>query len=139
MSLTDKVHPHIRNEEDSPLGLSDFLGLSLIERVDGTAHFHFTIEQEHANLMGNMNGGVVYAASDMVAYNALLSILPHDKAAVTSDLQVSMLRGGRIGDKVDVRAEVVKLGRTLAFIEVRSFVDGKLIATAKLTKAVLDI
>ena len=133
------LHPHVNDDGQGRLGFEDFLGFSIRERSDGRAAGAINVEQRHANLMGNLHGGVIYAASDMLAYHALLSILPHDKGAVTADIQVSMLRGGKIGDTVEMIAEVIKLGRTLAFIETKSFVAGKLIATTKATKAILDV
>lgn len=139
MQSTETHHPHSNQNTGERLGLETFFGMSEYEVRDGKTFCRFKIEERHANLMGNMNGGVIYAASDMVGYNALLAVLPHDKGAVTADIQVSMLRGGRVGDTVEMVAQVIKVGRTLAFIEVESFIAGKLIATTKLTKAVLDI
>lgn len=139
MVENSSLHPHLVREKDQKLGLEKFLQMSEYERSKGKSVCRIQLGHRHVNLMGAMNGGVIYAATDMLSYDALLSILPHDKAGVTVDMQTSLLRGGKIGETIDMEAVVIKLGRTLAFIEVKSLIEGKLVAITKITKAILDI
>jgi acyl-coenzyme A thioesterase PaaI-like protein len=66
-------------------------------------------------------------------------LVPHladSQHAVTHDLHVSFMRSIPTGARCDLCASVSRIGRTLAFLEVSAHVDGKLVATARITKSI---
>jgi len=48
-----------------------------------------------------------------------------------------VLRPGKLNDKVIYQSKLVKRGRTLCFIDVEARIEGKLIATARVTKSIV--
>lgn len=117
--------------------LHRYLGLDDIDSVEGEATLAFTVNENTLNPAGVLHGGVVYTLCDVCAYAGLLSVLTDDEEAVTHDIHVSALRSAKFGDKVRVRSTLVKRGRSLCFIDVAAEVEGKLIATARVTKSIL--
>ena len=70
---------------------------------------------------------------------ASLDLLPQGKTAVTADLHVSVMRTAPPGQEITLLGRVVRPGATLFFCEAEAIADGKLIASARLTKAVVDL
>jgi len=68
-----------------------------------------------------------------------LSVLKPNEEAVTHDIHISVLRPGKLNDKVLYQSKLVKRGRTLCFIDVEASIDGKLIATARVTKSIVPV
>ena len=114
------------------------LGVTGIEAADGAAELRFTVGAYAVNPAGALHGGVLYTLCDVAAYCALLSQLSDDREAVTHDLHVSVLRSAAAGAEVAVRASIRRLGRTLAFVDVEAFAGERLLATARVTKSLLD-
>lgn len=85
-----------------------------------------------------MNGGVLSVLLDASAYLALEPALGADEDAVSHDLHISMLRPVMIGDRVDLRGELVQKGRRVAFVNSEARVNGRLVATARITKSIVQ-
>ena len=115
-----------------------YLALQGFESADGKGQLQLTVDDQHINPAKALHGGVVYSVLDVVSYIALLSLLPADKEAVTHDIHVSVLRPATKGDTVTFSAEIEKLGRSLAFINAKASVNGKTIATARVTKSIVQ-
>lgn len=130
------MNPRLQNVLSHPL--HQFLGVADIHSADGQGEIRITVTDELVNPAGVFHGGVVYVVSDVCAYAGLLSLLNDNEEAVTHDLHVSILRPATRGDEVVFRSEVVKRGRQLCFIDVTASVNDKIIATARVTKSVID-
>lgn len=83
---------------------------------------------------GLMSGQAMMAAADTAM--ALLLLAAHGAPCATVDMSTSFLRPA-IGSELNVRAEIVRLGRSLAFLraELTGVDSGKLVATATATYA----
>ena len=127
--------PHIQTIES--VALHQYFGFKLLEAENGKAKAQITVTDNVINPAGMLHGGVVYSLCDVICYLAFLSKAGEDAFAATHDIFVSVLRSARAGDIVTFEGEITKLGKNLAFLESNAYVDGKKIATAKVTKSIL--
>jgi len=118
--------------------LHRFLGVALLDEADPCAGICLQVGENAHNNVGILHGGVVAALLDVASYLALLPLLGPGESAVTHDATVSLLRGVATGRRVELRGTVLRRGRTLAFLRADATVDGELVATAQLTKSVLQ-
>jgi len=114
-------------------------GFELVEHGDGACHARCTVTDAHVNFGGVVHGGVMYLLLDVAAYCAAVTVMPAGMNATTHDLHVSVLRPTPLGVDLDLRAEVRKRGRTLYFIDVEATVDGRLMASARVTKSLVRL
>lgn len=116
-----------------------FLLRSLIPQpttTRGTSISHLTLAPEHLNSGGSIHGSVSATIVDWASGNALATMRSGSGASV--DMHVTFLNKAMLGDVVEVRGVVDKLGRRMAFtrVEVRRVRDGELVVTAIHTKIV---
>ena len=71
-----------------------------------------------------INGGTLMALADVAVYVAVFSNVGIVPLAVTNELKMNFLRPA-IGGDVIARAELVKLGRRVAYATVDVFMDGE--------------
>lgn len=137
-------HPNTANEYRERidavfrLPLHQFVGVRDIQASEGRSRVLLEVEDNAINPASMLHGGVVYTLCDVAAYTALLSILPTDREAVTHNIAISILRPAKYGARIVFTAEVVKLGRTLCFIQVKACEDDTIIASASVTKSIID-
>ena len=117
--------------------LHQYLGIRSIGSEDGVGTLSINISKNVLNPAGAFHGGVIYILCDVCAYAGLLSRLDEKTEAVTHDIQVSVMSSAKLGDVVEFKSKVVRLGRRLCFIEVTAKVKDKIIATAKVTKSII--
>ena len=118
------------------LPLHQFLGLTALSSDAGRGALSITITENLINPAGIFHGGVIYVLCDVCAYGGLLSLLDEDTEAVTHDIQISVMRSAKLADVVDFQSDVVKLGKTICFIDVKVTVSGEIIASARVTKSI---
>ncbi len=118
--------------------LHRFLGVKRIEAAAGKSAFSVEVGEQLINPAGVLHGGAVYVLCDVCAYSALLGLMDDHTEAVTHDIHVSVMRPATFGQVVRFSAEVVKAGRSLSFIDVRAEAQGKVIATARVTKSMIS-
>jgi uncharacterized protein (TIGR00369 family) len=128
--------PSRRQQVLLDFALHRHLGLAFETSADGTASAGFVVGPQHV-AFGGLHGGVLYALMDAVGMLALLTRLAPEHHAVTHDLHVSVMRGAALGDRVVLAAQVARLGRSLAFVDVAARVGETVIATARVTKSVV--
>ncbi|HEX3671913.1 MAG TPA: PaaI family thioesterase [Candidatus Cybelea sp.] len=96
------------------------------------------LQQQH----GFAHAGVIMTLADHTLGGAAATMVPADKDIITVDNKTTFLRPGT-GTVLRCRAEVLRAGKTLAFVEaiVRSDSEGKetIVATASSTVAVIDL
>jgi uncharacterized protein (TIGR00369 family) len=119
------------------LPLHRFLDIHEINAHAGTAELTIIVKDNMVNMVNLLHGGIIYTLCDACAYAALTSKLDNDTEAVTHDIQVSVMRPAKLGEKVVFNAEVVKLGKRVCFMAVKAFVNDKLIATSTVTKSII--
>lgn len=113
-------------------------GFRLEHAADGRCRAGFRVEAGQLNLGGVVHGGVWYTLLDVTAFCATVTALPPGiRAASTVDLHVQVLEAGHPGDDVELEGRVLRVGRRLAFSEAEARIDGRIVATARLTKALL--
>jgi uncharacterized protein (TIGR00369 family) len=133
MTTTDL---HARSRAILEVALNHHLGLVFDGIVDGVARAHF-VATPATLAFGGVHGGVLYALTDAVCMLALLPALDPSQHAVTHDLYVSVMRPVPPGAVCRLSARVLRHGRTLAFLESTAEVDGKIVASGRVTKSIV--
>ena len=127
--------------------------LGLMESYPLHSQFGFTIDEHgpgrclascevgapHLNIGGVVHGGVMYLLLDVTAYCAAVTVLPEGMNATTHDIHVSVMRPTPPGVRLVMTGTVRKRGRTLYFIDAEAVADGKLVASARVTKSLVPI
>lgn len=116
-----------------------YLGLNQFQSDNGQGSLQLQVAEQHINPAGALHGGIIYSVLDVVAYVALLSQLPPTQEAVTHDIHISVMRAAKLGDHLEFSASIEKLGKSLAFIKAKASSNGKLIATARVTKSLISL
>ena len=112
-------------------------GTIVVESADGgVATLRLTPGEAHLRPGGLVSGPTLMMLSDAAAYAALLSLSDGAKMAVTSNLNISFLRGGRAGEDIRVVASVVKPGRRLSVIVAEAFGGEALLSHCTMTYAI---
>ncbi len=110
--------------------LGDVLGMIIESREAGRSRMRLTVDPAWYNPHGVLHGGVIYIMVDSAMGTAVSSGLRDGELCTTIDVSISYLASVREGTLV-AEANVVKLGRNIAFIEAKVTDDkGKLVATA---------
>ena len=112
------------------------VGLEVVDAQAGKATLRIVVGTPVQNLGGNLHGGAIATLVDDAGTIAIMTADKDGRPGVTTDLNVSYLAAGKAGEAVLVVAEVLKVGRTLAFVTVdlRSEQTGKLLAQGRMTK-----
>ncbi len=118
--------------------------LELISAADGRSEVRFPVNDFTTNPQGALHGGIVYALMDVACFFAVISKLPPEQHAVTTETHSSVLRAASKGERVIIRAHVDRLGRTLAAMRAEAYAvnaeqQERLIATGSVTKAIIQI
>lgn len=113
------------------------LGLELLAAEPGKSRLALNVTPACENAVGVLHGGLVYAIADVASYVALVGMLDPEQDGTTHDIHVSVMRPAPAGSRVVFEAEVRRKGRTLAFVDVEASIDGKLVASARVTKSIV--
>lgn len=124
-------------EELSEVPLHRFYGLEVLEMAPGRGRAAMTVSDDTSNVHGWLHGGVYYAVLDVAAYLGVVPLLEVGENAVTHDIHVSVLRPGRRGQTLTLSGRVRRRGRSLVFCEAEAWIDGKLAASARVTKSIV--
>ena len=111
-------------------------GLALVGVAEGRAQARIEVSEEVGNLMGTLHGGAIATLVDDVGTVAIMSGDKDGRPGVTTDLSISYMSAAPAGSTVIIDGRVLKVGRTLAFVEVelRRESDQKLLAQGRMTK-----
>ncbi len=102
-----------RVERRSPF--LDLLGELYVRDEDGRPVYGLRVRPEHANNRGGLHGGVLTTLADLVlGYTTAFASDP-PLALTTASLTVDFVGGAAVGDWLEGRAEIVRVGRALAF------------------------
>lgn len=125
-------------EEVLGLPLHQYLGLRLLEAESGTSRLAMFAGERTLNGRGGVNSGLLSTVADVAAAIASFSLLPSTEVVSTIDFHLQMMRTAAPGSEIEAVGRVVKPGRTLFFCESQILADGKLCATARITKVVQE-
>ncbi len=101
----------------------------------------FEVTRELAGGFDYLHGGVLYAALDIASAYTLVPRLRRGIQEKTVDVALSMIRSAKVGETVEILADVEHLGRSSAFLRVvaRREGDGKLLARGQVTKTFVEL
>lgn len=116
-----------------------FIGAELIDPDRPEAGARFVVGPNTEGRPGTLNGGVISVLLDAVAYLALAPTLAPGETALSHDLHISLLRGVAVGQTVELVGRVVQQGRRVAFLDATASVEGTPVATARITKTVVQV
>ena len=131
-----ELDPRVRGVLEVPI--HRFLGVELTDPKRPAAGIVFSAREPALNNVGVLHGGVVTALLDVASYLAVLPSLGRDENAVTHSTSASLLRSVAAGSRVHVRGELVRRGRTTAFLRAEASVDGTTVAIGQVTKSVIS-
>jgi len=114
--------------------VNKFHGLKLISQTAGQAVIEFVPNANHENTNGCTHGGVIASVLDTVAFLAAIKTLHSGEMIITHDIYVSMLKPISIGSKVVFTGKLIQNGKNVIFLDSEAHVNGKLVASAKVTK-----
>lgn len=117
--------------------------LTLHHAGDGRAELSFAVNDFTGNPQGALHGGILYALMDVACFFAVVPALAEEQHPVSVEVHTSVLRAARHGERVVLRSQLDRLGRTLAAMRCEAFaVDSqaseRLIATGSVTKSILS-
>ncbi|CAL52417.1 Phenylacetic acid degradation-related domain [Ostreococcus tauri] len=100
----------------------------------GKFQCELTVTAELTNRFGTLHGGCVATIVDVLTTVALLTLT--DRGGVSTDLSCSYVAPAVLGERVRVECEVIRAGRTLAWMEcaIKRISDNSVLATGKHTK-----
>ncbi|MDF1555750.1 MAG: PaaI family thioesterase [Deferrisomatales bacterium] len=115
------------------IGLVKHLGVEL-RRVDAdSAEMSFVVAEKHGNYLGGLHGGAIAAVMDTVVFFPG-RLLPSGRKLTTEGIEVHFFRPVSMGERVTVRAQIMRLGRRVCTVEAKaSDPSGKEIASAVVT------
>jgi acyl-coenzyme A thioesterase 13 len=109
-------------------------GFRLLEASGGRAVVECDVTDGVRNRAGSLHGGVIATLVDDAGTAAIASADAEGRFGVTTDLCVSYFAAALQGT-VTARAQVLKPGRTLAFVTVDILdASGRLLAQGRMTK-----
>ncbi|XP_027837151.2 acyl-coenzyme A thioesterase 13-like isoform X1 [Aphis gossypii] len=102
--------------------------VDLISAGNGQLIAEMVVEKQHTNVLGTLHGGFTATAVDVLSSMAVLThprvvedIDSAPNSGVSVDIHVSYLNSAKVGDRIVIDSETVKLGRNLAFLKVTLF------------------
>jgi len=94
-----------------------FLGEMMVRVDDGVARVRMTPERQHSNLANVVHGGAMLGFIDVSLFAAARSFnLISAGTAVTLDLNTHFIGGGRIGEPLEARIELLRETGRLLFL-----------------------
>ncbi|KNC97148.1 uncharacterized protein SPPG_09477 [Spizellomyces punctatus DAOM BR117] len=102
----------------------------------GTVLCELTVEDYHLNRLQGLHGGTICTLVDIGGSLAVAAKANNTYTGVSTDISVSFLNGGKIGDKLQIHSTCNKKGKTLAYTTVEVKAGDKLLATGSHTKYV---
>jgi uncharacterized protein (TIGR00369 family) len=118
--------------------LLKLLDASLINAEDPAAGITIRVTEGALNAVDTLHAGAIATLLEITAYLALLPGLAFDEEAATHAFTASYLRAGHPGDDLRCTATVIRRSRRLAFVSAELTGNGELLATASVTKSILQ-
>ena len=108
----------------------ELLGPIFYKKSEGSLVIALRAEQKHCNARDQVHGGVFSSLADIaLGYNAAFSSKP-PVPIVTASLTIDYAGSAKLGDWIEIKTDLQKVGRTLAFANCYFIVNTKRIARA---------
>ncbi|XP_051025309.1 acyl-coenzyme A thioesterase 13 [Acomys russatus] len=93
------------------------------------------VEEQHANKLGTLHGGLTATLVDSISTMALMCT-ERGLPGVSVDMNITYMSPAKIGEEILITAYILKQGKTLAFasVDLTNKATGKLIAQGRHTK-----
>jgi acyl-coenzyme A thioesterase PaaI-like protein len=111
----------------SPFG--ELIGPNWEKEENGVTRYGFTVERKHLNRSDGLHGGMISAFLDMALARTIARATKQPRIA-TIRLGVDFVDVARVGEFVEVRAEIIRSTRSLVFIRGTLLCAERVIATA---------
>lgn len=98
----------------------EYVGIRCEELGNGYAVVRWQYDKRWLRPGGYVFGGLLMMLADMAIYYAILSVVGLKPMAVTNELKINFLRPA-VGTDVLARGEVLKVGRRIAYGEIRLY------------------
>lgn len=122
---------------DTPL--HRHMGIRAADPADPALGIVFDVGSDLVNNSAMLHGGLVAASLDIAAAYAIFPLLDDDEVVLTNSLTISYLRPAPLGARLRAHAVVLRRGRATAFLRAEVVLADKLVATAQIVKAVVDL
>ena len=128
----DKVLEKVSPTWSTSAKLTPFLQVTILALSDGKCSAEVKVDESHTNPMGGLHGGFSATLVDCISTYALMTQVAAPNVSVDIHMRYdyvvvgircqkfcsSYLKGAKIGDEILVDANVIKKGKTLAFLDV---------------------
>ena len=91
--------------------------IRLVESDELHAVMEVTVSEKHANYYGGAHGGLLAALADTACFFPL-PLIPSDTQVTTVNLNLNYMRPVSLGERLRVRADLLRLGRRTANLNV---------------------
>jgi uncharacterized protein (TIGR00369 family) len=133
--MTDKNE--LRWKQPMIFPVTDFLGITFPSQSNGNAVAEFHAQEQHANPMGTLHGGILCDLADAAMGVAFGTTLGAGESFTTLELKINFLRPVWTG-LLKAEADVISRGRTVGLVGCKITDEkGRLIASATSTVMVL--
>ncbi len=105
-------------EMAASIPLLQLLGIHLVESEESYAVMEVTVSPDHANFFGGAHGGLLASLADTACFFSQ-QLIPSGRKAATLNLNLNFLRPAAIGDTLQARSELIRIGKRTANLEVR--------------------
>ncbi len=119
-------------------GYNRWSGVRLAEMRPGFARLALLPRAEMLTPWGTLNGSVLNSLVEVAAFYALLTELGDDELPVTNDIFLQHVRPLPGDAEYELTGQLLRRGRTMAWLEATVFVGGKPCTFARLTKTLLQ-
>lgn len=99
------------------------------KEVGDRLHFGFIVAPKHINRAGNVHGGMLMTLADQSMAMAARPATGGKRQA-TMELNIQFVGPAHLGEFVEAHPTVVRVTRSVAFMEVKMFVGKRLVASA---------
>jgi uncharacterized protein (TIGR00369 family) len=135
MALTDEQLVERMNARKAPTSRVFNSHIEEIRSADGYVRMRFDVSAEFCNPMGNVQGGIVTALLDDACAIACIVMSGKRIYVPTLELKTSFFAPAKKGI-LFAEAQVIKLGRTIAFMEAElKDAEGRILAKMSTTTA----
>ncbi|BGP18577.1 hypothetical protein JCM10213_003035 [Rhodosporidiobolus nylandii] len=118
---------------------NSFGNLKVLDAKPGRVWAEMKVERHQVNRLQGLHGGLIASLVDTMGSLALASKGLY-MTGVSTDINITYVRGAALGEDVRVSSELVNMGKTLAYTrtQIESAKTGKLLAYGSHTKYIAD-
>ena len=108
---------------------AEHLAMRVEATAEGRCRMTVELDPRHFNPHGTVHGAVLFALADTSMGHALYTRLAPEQSCASIEVKINFLAAVRHGIVI-CDSELLRVGRTVAYLESRLMTDGQLVATA---------